>query len=189
MWFFIVGGLVVLRPLPVVCKLRIRGPALCAGWQAGPSLGRGRRGPAFSSPALQLPGPRLAGSPAVPGCVQVAHRPGWSPSWPPLGLSALIPKRACHPVWGALNGWSSRPEGAAAPRSRGGIPRVGAGPSPWDPGKTVHDRGRRPRFNWEAFPFPPRPTRGGAPGTWPSERAGLSLGEGQRAGCGEILVW
>lgn len=179
-----------------MCELAGRPP----GW-GGAAAGRGRCGSAFSSPALQprawaparspqapaLRPIRLAGSSAVAGCVQVARRPGLSSSWPPLGLSVLISEQACHLLSGDLKQMElQQPEGTAAPQSLGWRCAVwGPGPSPWDPGKTGCDRGRRPRLNWEAFAFPPRPPLG--PGL--RERACLSLGAGQRAGRGGILVW
>lgn len=175
-----------------------------AGWPpgwGGAAAGLGRCGPAFSSPALQsraraparspqAPAPRptrLAGSSAVAGCVQVARWPGLSPSCPPLGLSVLISKQACHLLSGDLKRMElQQPEGTAAPQSLGWRCAMwGPGLSPWDPGKTGCDRGWWQRLNWEAFALPLR-----APlGAGVQERACLSLGAAQRAGRGGILVW
>lgn len=43
MWFFIVGGLIVPRPLPADCELGIRSLALCESWRTGQPCGAGWR--------------------------------------------------------------------------------------------------------------------------------------------------
>lgn len=127
MWFFIVGGLTVPRPLPADRKLRIRGLA--------PGSGGGRDG-ASSPPARRRPRSRdhpptqplwaasLVGPPGAPRvglALRLLRRsvvPGRGPS---LGVRFLTSRAGVSPVWALV-----------AAQGHGGLTTCGTGLGPWD---------------------------------------------------------
>lgn len=127
MWFFIVGGLTVPRPLPADRKLRIRGLAPGAG-VAGtgppprpPAVGQGPGTISQPSPSGQRASWGPPGAPRVGLALRLLRRsvvPGRGPS---LGVHFLTSRAGVSPVWALV-----------AAQGHGGLTTCGTGPSPWD---------------------------------------------------------
>ena len=139
MWFFIVGGLVVPRPLPADW-LGIRGPALCASWLAGPLL---RAGTLWAGLPLACP-PSLSqlGGPSVwleaLWCLDVCRWSGGQAGVPLGCLWALVYSSLSGLVTCFQGTWK---DGAPSNKRRGPrcpIPGEGGWPEP--PGSREHRR-------------------------------------------------